>query len=75
MKNPHAVALGQLGGEARALRTTLEQRQEWGQRGGLARAKGHSKDELSEWAKMGGRPPGSGKGTAKAKGEVSHEHL
>lgn len=55
-KNPHAVGLGKLGGVARALRTTREQRQAWARLGGLARAKKHSKVELEKWAKLGGRP-------------------
>jgi hypothetical protein len=57
MKNPHAVALGQLGGEARAASTTPEQRKEWARLGGLTRALRRTKEELSRWAKMGGRPP------------------
>ncbi len=56
MKNPHAVALGTLGGTARFLSTTAEQRRHWAKLGGLARAKAHSADELSKWAKKGGRP-------------------
>ena len=55
-KNPNAVALGKLGGEARAKKTTGEQRKLWAQKGGLARAKKHSKKDLSKWAKLGGRP-------------------
>jgi hypothetical protein len=55
-KNPHAVGLGKLGGVARALRTTREQRQAWARLGGLARAEKHSKAELEKWAKLGGRP-------------------
>ena len=54
--NPHAVALGKLGGMARARKTTPEQRKEWAALGGDARAKKHSKKQLIEWAKMGGRP-------------------
>ncbi len=61
-KNPHAVALGKLGGKARAQKTMPEQRKAWARRGGLARAKRHSKEELSKWAKMGGRPPRRKKG-------------
>jgi hypothetical protein len=57
MKNPHAVALGQLGGEARANMTSPEQRKEWARLGGLARAARHSKADLSKWGKKGGRPP------------------
>ena len=56
-KNPHAAALGKLGGKARARKTTLEERKAWARLGGLARAKRHSKQQLTEWAKMGGRPP------------------
>ena len=59
MKNPHAVALGKLGGKARVLETTREERRQWARLGGLARAKKHSKAELSKWAKLGGRPPKS----------------
>ena len=56
MKNPHAVALGQLGGEARAQTTTAAQRKAWARLGGLARASRHSKEEFSKWGKLGGRP-------------------
>jgi len=38
MKNPHAVALGKLGGKARAQSTSPEQRKEWARLGGRARA-------------------------------------
>jgi hypothetical protein len=55
-KNPHAAALGKLGGEARARKTTAEQRRVWARKGGLARASRHTKEELSKWAKRGGRP-------------------
>lgn len=55
-KNPHAAALGKLGGKARAKKTTPEERKTWARLGGLARAKKHSKQQLSKWAKMGGRP-------------------
>jgi hypothetical protein len=55
-KNPHAVALGRLGGQSRATKTTAEQRRRWARLGGLARAKKHSKEELGQWAKLGGRP-------------------
>jgi hypothetical protein len=55
-KNPSAVALGKLGGQARAKKTSAEQRKLWAQKGGLARAKKYSKEELSRWAKRGGRP-------------------
>jgi hypothetical protein len=58
-KNPHAVALGKLGGKARVSTTTPEQRKKWAALGGLARAKQHTKAELTQWAKMGGRPPKS----------------
>ena len=61
MKNPHAVALGKLGGEARANKTSPEKRKEWARLGGLARVAKHTKKELSRWGKMGGRPKGSGK--------------
>ena len=56
-KNPHAAALGRLGGRARAGKTTAEERKAWARLGGLARAKKHSKQQLTKWAKMGGRPP------------------
>lgn len=56
-KNPHAAALGKLGGKARAQKTTPGERKKWARLGGLARAKRHSKQQLTEWAKMGGRPP------------------
>ena len=55
-KNEHAVALGSLGGKARAVTTTSEQRRMWARKGGLARASKHSQSELSRWAKLGGRP-------------------
>lgn len=56
MKNPHAMALGKLGGKSRAKKTTAEQRKEWAKLGGLARAKRHPKSKLSKWARKGGRP-------------------
>jgi len=56
MKNVHAVALGSLGGEARARTTTAAQRKAWAQLGGQARASRHSKQEFSKWGKLGGRP-------------------
>ena len=59
-KNPHAAALGKLGGKARARNATAEERKAWARLGGLARAKKHSKQQLTEWAKMGGRPPKRG---------------
>ncbi len=55
-KNPNAVALGKLGGKARAAKSTAEQRAAWARLGGLARAKRHSGEELSRWASLGGRP-------------------
>ncbi len=61
MKNPHAVALGKLGGIARARLTTRQQRSAWARLGGLARAAKHDKVTLSKWAKLGGRPPKKGK--------------
>ncbi len=60
MKNPHAVALGKLGGKGRAKKTSAEDRKEWARLGGVARAKRHSKSKLSKWAKLGGRPPKKG---------------
>ena len=39
-KNPHAVALGRMGG----------------MKGGKARAAKHNSETLSKWAKLGGRP-------------------
>jgi hypothetical protein len=60
-KNPHAVGLGKLGGLARTLKTTKEQRRIWARLGGLARAKKHSKTELAKWAQLGGRPTTSDK--------------
>jgi hypothetical protein len=62
MKNPNAVALGMLGGEARAQMTTTEQRRGWARLGGIARASQHSKKELSSWGKLGGRPRKRAKG-------------
>ena len=55
-KNPNAVALGSLGGEARARSTTAKQREKWGRLGGQARAAKYDKATLRKWAKMGGRP-------------------
>jgi hypothetical protein len=60
-KNPHAVALGRLGGKARARKTRPGQRQEWARLGGVSRAKRHVKAELSKWARLGGRPKKSEK--------------
>jgi hypothetical protein len=57
MANPHAVALGRLGGKRRAKTTSAEERKEWARLGGLARAKRYAKATLSKWAKKGGRPP------------------
>lgn len=57
-KNPHAVALGRLGGRARAWKTSRRDRQLWARMGGLARAARHRKWDLSRWGKMGGRPRG-----------------
>ena len=56
MKNPHAVALGKLGGKGRAKKTSAEERREWARLGGLARAKKYPKATLAKWAKKGGRP-------------------
>jgi len=52
MKNPHAVALGKLGGTARALKSTPEQRKAWAQLGGLMRARRYPKKLLSQWARF-----------------------
>jgi hypothetical protein len=62
MKNLNAVALGTLGGEARAQSTTPEQRRAWARLGGIARASQHSEKELSNWGKLGGRPRKETKG-------------
>jgi len=56
MKNPHAVALGKLGGKSRAKKMSAEERREWARLGGLARAKKYPKATLAKWAKKGGRP-------------------
>jgi hypothetical protein len=40
MKNPHAVALGKLGGKARVEKTTPEQRAKWAKMGGRPPKKG-----------------------------------
>jgi len=61
MKNPHAVALGKLGGKARSKKTSAELRKEWARLGGLARAKKYPKSRLRTWAKKGGRPKGERK--------------
>ena len=55
MRNPHAVALGRLGGKSRAKKTSAKDRKEWARLGGLARAKQYPKAVLSKWAKKGGR--------------------
>jgi hypothetical protein len=60
MKNPHAAALGRLGGKGRAKKTSAEERKEWARLGGLARARQYTKATLSKWAKKGGRPPKKG---------------
>jgi hypothetical protein len=60
VKNPHAVALGKLGGKSRVRQTSAEERKEWARRGGLARAKKYPKAMLSKWAAKGGRPPKKG---------------
>lgn len=57
MKNPHAVALGKLGGKARIAQMAPDELRAWARQGGLARAAKHPKEQLSRWAKMGGRPP------------------
>jgi hypothetical protein len=56
IKNPHAVALGSLGGKSRARNTTPEQRRRWARLGGLARAAKYEPEVLVKWAKRGGRP-------------------
>lgn len=61
MKNPHAVALGKLGGKSRAKKTRAEDRREWARQGGLARAHKYPNAMLVKWAKKGGRPKGTGK--------------
>jgi hypothetical protein len=58
MKNPHAAALGKLGGKGRAKKTSAEDRREWARLGGLARAKKYPKAMLSKWARKGGHPKG-----------------
>lgn len=52
MKNPHAVALGKLGGKARVQSTTPEQRKEWAGLGGKARAENLSTAERKRIAKL-----------------------
>jgi hypothetical protein len=52
MKNPHAVALGKLGGKARAHSTTPEQRKQWAGLGGKARAENLSATERKRIAKL-----------------------
>jgi hypothetical protein len=64
MKNPHAVALGKLGGKARLENTTPEQRAKWAGLGGKARLKNTTPEQRSKWARMGGRPPKKGKRNA-----------
>ena len=54
-KNPHAVALGRLGGKARDKGMTPKEREEFARRGGLARSKKLSKDELSKIGKKAGK--------------------
>jgi general stress protein YciG len=65
-KNPHAVALGRLGGKkgglARAKNLSAEQRSEIGRKGGLvggkARAKALTPEQRSAIAKKAGRKSG-----------------
>ena len=57
-KNPHAVALGKLGGKARNATMAPGEREEIGRLGGLARSKNLSKEELSEIGKKGGKAGG-----------------
>jgi hypothetical protein len=64
MKNPHAIALGKLGGKARVENTTPEQRSKWAKLGGEARLKNTTPEQRTKWAKMGGRPPKKGKRNA-----------
>ncbi len=64
-KNPHAVALGRLGGKALARKMTPKQRQAWARLGGLTRSRKYSKEQLSRWAKLGGRPAKGTKGGKK----------
>jgi general stress protein YciG len=45
-KNPHAAALGKLGGKARAAKLTPERIQEIGRLGGLAKARNRSSQNL-----------------------------
>jgi len=52
MKNPHAVALGKLGGKARAQSTTPQQRKEWAGLGGKARAEKLSAADRKRIAKL-----------------------
>ena len=54
-KNPHAVALGRIGGKRRAQLLSKEQRTEIAHRAGLARLTGASAGELAALGKKGGK--------------------
>jgi len=53
--NPHARALGKLGGKARTAKLTPEQRSEIARRAGLARSQKLSADERQRIAALGGK--------------------
>ena len=54
-KNPHAVALGRLGGKRRAQILSEEQRTEIARKAGLARANAASSEELAAPGRKGGK--------------------
>jgi hypothetical protein len=54
-KNPHAVALGQIGGKRRAAVLSDEERREIARKAGLARVAGASAEELAAPGKKGGK--------------------
>jgi general stress protein YciG len=65
--NPHAAALGKLGGEARLKKLTPQQRQEIASKAGRARSEQLSAKRRKEIAAMGGK---ASAGTPKRKDEL-----
>jgi general stress protein YciG len=65
--NPHAAALGKLGGEARLKKLTSQQRQEIASKAGRARSEQLSAKRRKEIAAMGGK---ASAGTPKRKDEL-----
>jgi hypothetical protein len=54
-KNPHAVALGRMGGNRRAQVLSKEERQKIARKAGLARIAGATAEELAAPGKKGGK--------------------